>query len=266
MKIPVFDNFFFGAETFFALVTSVRHVWGAGFFGSGKTLLAVLLAAELVARGLVERVYSNIDIKGKAPIEEYVSQGGIYHSKNLRRSFLEGERFPIEDAAIVLDEAHLFLDTWKVAKDYMAALRKANLYMLMPSVWPPHLRLRSLEVRRTLNLYSFGVPGWWYQWSLTNGPTIAEKGTFLLWRPDRIFGVYNTADYPADDGGIIDAMAYTFKLDQIKKGRKGGTEFGYSGAYAGGSSTGGPDFGAIEDAINAIPDAGFFSNSNRRSR
>lgn len=267
MKIPVLDNFFFGAEVFFSLLKSFRIYWGAGGFGSGKTAVSVLVAAELVSRGLVDKVVSNIDIKGKSGVNDVVPDGCKYYSENLRKWYFPGQRLPLENAAIVLDEAHLFLDSWRVAKDYVSALRKANVYLLLPSIWPPHVRLRFLEVRRTLNLYAYGLPAWRYHWALTNG-TIAEQGHFNVFRPDRMFGIYNTADFPADDGGIVDAMRYTFGLDKDDDNEEG-QQTGRGRNRKNGNRKAGTesDLSAFEDAINSIPDSiAYFSGYGSRKR
>lgn len=223
MRLPFWDSWLYGGEIFTALLPSVRMVWIAGFYGSGKTVFATFLAAHLLHKRLVARVHSNIVIKGAEPVIQYVPGDSEYYSPYLeddygkKRRFGPGDMLPVEDAAIVFDEAGRFLKTWSESEDYVAALRKTNLYLFMPSIWPPVARLQVFEVRRTRNLYGFGIPAWEFTWYLTNGKSVAEKGRFYLWRPSRMFGVAHTFGWPKDDGGLVEALEWTFELDEIRE-------------------------------------------------
>lgn len=216
--MKVVPRFLF-ADVFLQLLPAYRMVWLAGPFGSGKTVLATILAQYLVEVGHVKRIVSNIPVSGSVPAVRRVPDGAAYYSKYLGRWYHGGDMLPLEDACILMDEAAAFMDDWSSAKDYVAALRKSNLYLLMPSVWSPANRLRAFEVRRTLNLYSFGLPAWRYSWFLVNGRTVAEKGAFVAVMPHRYFGISDTSAFPSDDGGIFDAISHTFKLDQLRANR-----------------------------------------------
>lgn len=177
---------FLWADSFLRLLAAYRVVWLSGRFGGGKTALAVWLSAWLVANKYAAHIVSNLPVEGRTdpcPV-------------------------PLKDSAILLDEAWMYVDTWNDVKSYAAFLRKMNLFLLMPSVWPPHPRLRILEVHRVFNGRVIGLPFWVYRWSLSMA-SIGEKGYFLLAWPERCFGFYDTEYIPKDDGGIVDAMSRT---------------------------------------------------------
>lgn len=175
---------FLMADAFLRMVANYRVVWLSGRFGGGKTSLAVWLAAWLVKNGYARRLVSNIPIVGRA----------------------DPPPVPINDSAVLLDESWMYVDSWDDVKAYAAFLRKANLYLLLPSVWAPHQRLRILECHRVFNGVVVGLPFWVYRWSLGMG-SISEKGYFMLWRPEKCFGLYDTEYIPKDDGGIMAAIA-----------------------------------------------------------
>lgn len=220
---------FFGADAFLRLLAAYRVVWLSGRFGGGKTSLGVWLAAWLTANKYAANIVSNIDISGRAfPVP-----------------------VPLKDSAIMLDEAWMYVDTWNDVKSYAAFLRKMNLYLIMPSVWPPHPRLRILEVHRIFNGRVVGLPFWVYRWSLSMA-SIGEKGFFALFYPERCFQFYDTEYIPKDDGGIVAAMASTIgelpESDGDKRGRKR-----RSGRQTAAASAGG--IGSVEEVARRLDDA-----------
>src|SRR5437763_1010542 len=137
MKKPLTNqSFFLGADTFFALLDGIRMVYIAGPFGSGKTLISTLIGAQLYHDKKVARFAANYPVKGAADLSERVPAGCKYYSRYLDCWFVENELLPLEDTYCSLDESHLFADHWYTARDYVAALRKTNLYLGMPSIWP----------------------------------------------------------------------------------------------------------------------------------
>ncbi len=186
---------FVNADDVMRLISAFRICWLSGRFGGGKTAGAIWIAGWLVQNGYAKKIVSNIPIKGAKKPD-----------------------VPLEDAVIILDEAWMYVDNWRDVKKYAAFLRKKNLYLIMPSVWPPNPRLRIIEVQRILNLYVAGLPIWIYRWNLYMG-SVKEKGRFGLWRPDRIFGMYDTEFIPTDDGGITRAINQTMKLTISKQGK-----------------------------------------------
>lgn len=208
---------FLGAGTFLALLAAYRVCWLSGRFGGGKTSLGVWIAAWLVANKYAGQIVSNMALRGATspcPV-------------------------PLVDAALLIDETWLYIDNWKDVKSYAAFLRKLNLYLIMPSVWPPHPRLRLLEVHRVFNARVIGLPVWVYRWSLSM-QSIGEKGYFMLWFPERVFKFYDSLSIPKDDGGIVAALAASVGLP------------GEGGKY--GSGQGAADSGDLSEAARRIDD------------
>jgi hypothetical protein len=220
--ISAFSGFLF-ADAFLRMVANYRVVWLSGRFGGGKTSLAVWIAAWLVRNHYAERLVSNIPITGR----------------------VDPPPVPINNTVILLDESWMYVDSWNDVKAYAAFLRKANLYLLLPSVWAPHSRLRILECHRVFNGVVIGLPFWVYRWSLGMA-SISEKGYFMLWRPERVFGLYDTEYIPRDDGGIVAAISAS--IGDLPDGRSDGTY----GRNRQGSAAGG---NAVEEYARRIDDA-----------
>ncbi len=233
---------FIGADTFLRLLAAYRVCWLSGRFGGGKTSLGVWLVSWLVANKYAAHICSNIDVTGRSfPVP-----------------------MPLKDAALLLDEAWMYIDTWNDVKSYAAFLRKMNLFLVMPSVWPPHPRLRILEVHRIFNGRVIGLPMWVYRWSLSMA-SIGEKGYFALLNPERCFKFYDTEYIPKDDGGIVRAMADTIgELPGSAGGNHGRKR--RSGGQAAAANVGGIEDIArrIDDAAERIEVAKRYTNTKRR--
>lgn len=185
----VFSPRFWLGGTFLRNVSFFRTLWLGGRYGGGKTSLAVLLADWLVSAGYAESVVCNFPC---------VLGTDANHLKVIR------------DAVIILDEAWMFLESWESVKQYAAFLRKQNLILLMPSVFPPHPKLRSLVCQRVFNGYGAGLPFWLFEYRLVAG-FVRDKGRFVFLSPDAVFGLYDTAHVVCDDGGIVEALNRTFE-------------------------------------------------------
>ena len=192
---------FVGHRLFWSNFTDFYTCFIAGGLGKGKTLLAFALAHLLVWEGYVDRVFSNIP----SLLTDQVSA-------------------PVVDACVIFDESWITLDSreWSggQANTYGAFLRKTNTYMVFPSRITIDKRFREFWVQRVFNAWVFGVPLWVYEWRLESGMT-RERGRFGLWRPERYFGLYDTAARPAGDGGISEALKLTNPvLDEFEKSAK----------------------------------------------
>lgn len=217
---------FVGADEFLGMLHAFRICWLSGRFGGGKTSLAVMLAAKLLADGKVERVVSNFDTSLSVKADG-----------------------PLYNAAIMLDESWIYLDDRSSVTEYAAFVRKFNHYLILPSVWPPHNRFTFLSVQRVFNAYVVGVPAWFYRWQL-GMRTVKEKGYFAVFNPSAVFGHYDTEFVPVDDGGISDAISQTAKSKGFSgKPNKIKEVFLSAGvaSYASG----------IEEAVDAVEDATF---------
>ena len=136
--------FLLNGTVFLRNLIGTRVLWLSGRYGGGKTLLAFALADWLIGNGYCKNCLSNID-------------------HELPR--LEAGERPW-NTVIVFDESWILLDArdWdrEVGRVFGAFLRKQNLYLLLPSVFPVDVRFRHFFVQRTVNFASLGIPAWVY--------------------------------------------------------------------------------------------------------
>lgn len=224
---------YIGATTFFRSFIGVRTLWLAGRFGGGKTLLAFGSAIWLYENGYADCIVSNIPSNLSVPIgdvwirkysrEEFEQRGdNRQYDTVVADQCPDGYRPGLANAAVVFDEAWILLDAreWKrqVGRTIGAYLRKYNLYLILPSVFPVDVRFRQFYCQRVLNLAVFGFPMWIYKWRLECG-LIDDGGTFGLWRPSALYGTYDHLATPSDDAGITDAMAQTQERGDVNLDR-----------------------------------------------
>lgn len=172
------------------MLNQFRIAWIMGGYGAGKTLACYELAWELIKSGRYRYIIGNSNSVWTDNPEDVVLRDGTF-----------------VDAIVILDEAGLFLRVNRDADRFLLGLRKLNITILCPSVLPPSSRLKVLQIQRTLNGLAFGLPAWFYQWRLSIGSQ-KEKDNFIIWKPQRIFGIYDTLDYPIDDLYISDWLSY----------------------------------------------------------
>lgn len=171
-----------GASTFWGMFTNFRVLLLEGRYGGGKTSLAFLLAAKLLAEGRVDNVVSNIPSS---------LTGGV-----------DGLSRP---SAIVLDESWIYIEGRKDALDYAGFVRKFEHFLILPSVFDINPRLSAFSCWRIFNAYSLGLPIWFYRWNLRK--RVKESGIFGVLNPKAIFGHYPTKFVAGTDGGIADELA-----------------------------------------------------------
>lgn len=179
---------FVGGSDFWNMLLAYRIVWIHGRYGAGKTSLAVMIAARLMAEGYIDQCWSNMPM--------------TFSSKPGSGSY--------DHVGIVLDEAWLYLETRRDVRDYAAFVRKFEHYLILPGIFPIHARLNFLRVQRIFNGYVVGFPAWFYRWRLKYAD-IKETGTFFIMNPTSIFGHYPTKFVPGDDGGISDEIVAVSK-------------------------------------------------------
>lgn len=168
-------------------VTLFRTLWLSGRYGGGKTALAVHLAFMLCKNDYAENIVSNIELAGTP-------------TAILTRDQL----FDLRDCAMVLDESWLMLGQGtsnSKVQEWLAYLRKSNLYMLLPSVMPLAKQVSHLVVERELSLMPLGLPLWIYRWRLTTGGTTKraqQLGRVYWYKPASVFNLYNHEDRPGE--------------------------------------------------------------------
>lgn len=178
------------------MLLNFRVVWVTGRYGAGKTSLAFLCGAKLLAEGYAENVISNIPC-----------------------SFGSGVDVLSRPSAIILDESWIYIEGRQDVYDYAGFVRKFNHYLLLPSVFPVHARLSYFSVQRVFNAYTLGIPAWWYRWNLRS-KDVKEQGYFGIFNPKAIFGHYPTDFVAGDDGGISSELATISKQAGYKGTRR----------------------------------------------
>lgn len=199
---------FLGGDLFWSMLLAYKTVWFMGRYGAGKTSLAVLCAARLLAEKRVEKIVSNIPMSFSTLIQppRYDENGEVvFESVEM-----------LLHAGILLDEAWMYVDDKQATMDYAGFVRKFDHYLLLPSVFPVNIRLSYFYVQRVFNGYTLGLPLWFYKWNINNRG-IKEKGYFAIRNPHAVFGHYPTDFVPGDDGFISDTLVGT----AVKSGFKG---------------------------------------------
>lgn len=174
----------------FNYVTLFRTLWLAGRFGGGKTALSVHLALLLCERDYAANIVSNVPFIGLGQPTAVLKQS---------------ELFDLSDTVMLLDEAWLMLGQGtsnKQVQEWLAYLRKSNLYVLLPSVMPLAKQVSNLVVERELSLTALGLPVWIYKWRLTTGSMTKKEqqyGRFPWFRPSSVFPMYDHNARPSED-------------------------------------------------------------------
>lgn len=202
---------FVGGDLFWNMLLAYKTVWFMGRYGAGKTSLAVICAARLLAEKRVEKIVSNIPLSFGTQIKPptYNEDGEV--------QFETVEK--LLHAGILLDEAWMYVDDRQATMDYAGFVRKFDHYLLMPSVFPVNVRLSYFYVQRVFNGYSIGLPFWFYKWNINNRG-IKEDGFFAIQNPTAVFGHYPTDFVPGDDGYISDTLVGTAVQSGFKGTRK----------------------------------------------
>lgn len=180
-----------------------RMIWLSGRFGGGKTSLAIYITLWLCSQSYARYVASNIPLFFGREIERRSLQ-------DLRRLGADGKP-EVHDTVILLDEAWQQLGSRKGhnAEAWLAYTRKANNFLLMPSVLPLAKEVQQLKCARTFNGMVFGVPLWYYWWRLGDGKKSedGDQGHFYWWHPSKVFPLYDHKGVPSEDYIIYDTWA-----------------------------------------------------------
>lgn len=178
------------ADIFMETFLNYRKIWIDGRYGGGKTALAVMMSYWMLEKGFADYLVSNIPVA-------FASN--------------PWEIFPDDDdrlnTVVLLDEGGLFLRTSSDVDDYLAFLRKSNVYLIVPSVKAPSMDLREFSVWRNFNAKRVGFNVWIYNYILKTGNG-KDKDKFYWRDPPEIYGLYDTDARPVDDAGISDWLIY----------------------------------------------------------
>jgi hypothetical protein len=165
-----------------------RTCWLGGRYGGGKTAISFRLAHDLVKDWGFRYIVSNCRSVWNTSADKVELRDGRF-----------------VDAVIILDEGGMFLDSTRLAKEWLAYLRKLNIILIVPSVLPPALILRRMVIQRTFNFQPFGLPVWRFTWKLDNGMT-QQKDHFWWVNFSEIFGIYDTLGMPSEASYILGFM------------------------------------------------------------
>jgi len=198
---------FIGGGLFWDMFLAYRILWASGRFGAGKTSLAVLVMARLLAEKRISRVISNIPLSFASPID----QADILDIIKEKKAMI--------DTGILLDEAWIYVEDRKSVLDYAGFVRKFNHFLALPSVFPIHPRLSFFSVQRIFNGYSIGLPAWFYKWTINNRG-VRENGHFAVYHPVAVFGSYPSDYVPGDDARISEVVALSAQVSGFKGTRK----------------------------------------------
>lgn len=173
-----------GADVALSMLKTFRVVWIGGQPGAFKTALAFRLGYALLEKGFCRYLVSNTRSVWRDDPNKVELKGGV-----------------LVDAVMILDEGGMFLKTGRDADSFISFLRKMNIVLIIPSVMPPTGRVRYLSIQRLMTLRTIGIPALIYNMQLDYG-NVHESFKFVWWRPEEIFGVYDTSGAPSDDAGL----------------------------------------------------------------
>lgn len=176
------------SENTIGYCSGFRVLWLRGRYGSGKTLAAFRIAHQLKLQGRVRYILSNCASVWNDNPEDVVL---IESAPNVWTA----------DAVIVMDEAGMFMHDTREAREYLAYMRKINVILLLASVLAPAPVVRSVSIKRMFNFERIGVPLWVFETKVIDGEQV-DRERWAFWQPSEMFGIYNTAAFPADDDGI----------------------------------------------------------------
>lgn len=189
-----------------------RMVWIAGRFGGGKTALAVYICMWLCEKGYARYIASNVKL-GFGTVVRTVSASDLrYHDCN---------GFAFRDTVILMDESWQVLGKGASRKqviEWLAFMRKANNFLIMPSVLPLVAEVNVLKVERIFNGLALGIPVWLYRWNLGDYRRGGDRGHYLLRNPSQVFGLYDTAQIPSEDFTIYDTWRQEAEDNRFESG------------------------------------------------
>lgn len=176
-----------------------RVAWFRGRFGRYKTFVASLLGKHLLDSGVVNGIWSNI------PVRDAIGPN-VYDAKH---------KYILYDESWQTLDARTF-NTNKT-KEWGAFLRKNNLYLALPSVWPVDLRFKSFFVEMMFDLTQFGIPALLCRWGVDLG-YVKDGTSFWVFNPKSHYGYYDHLYQPHHDGMLLEVLAQAQEYDALKKG------------------------------------------------
>jgi hypothetical protein len=192
---------FINAGAVMSVLDMYRIIWISGRFGGHKTSLAFKIFDQFYGpRGY--RLISNAVSVWTEPELKNVLPDDDGHLK----------------AFVLFDEGGLYFNTSQQVKQIAAYAAKMDCTYVIPSYWPPTRAAQIINIQPVISLKAAGIPCIIYQWKVDCGG-MHDKGHFVWWKPQEIYGIYSRQNPGAEPEEIIDWL-----VDQTDSYRK---RFGY---------------------------------------
>lgn len=179
-----------------------RLCWINGRFGSGKTSVAYMLVKNYLDKGY--RLITN---------NRCVWADDMADVKPLPDGKLK--------CIVILDEGGLEFKANRQIEMVAAYAAKMDVMYIIPSYFPPARAAQVLTVQAVFNFKSAAIPLVVYKWRIRIGGNFDDKGFFLWWRPNEIYGIYSRSDPGAKSRKIV-----SWIVEQTEAYRK---HWGYEG-------------------------------------
>lgn len=173
------------ASPILGIIKSYRLLWIGGRFGGHKTSLAYKISQLFLDDGY--RLVANNRSVWADDIEklDFIGQGDESVLKSV----------------VLLDEGGLFFKSSRQIEMIAAYARKMDNIYILPSFFPPTRSAQVVTIQPVFNFKAAGLPLIVYKWAVKLS-AFKDSGTFLWWRPNEIYGIYDTKD-PGDYAGEI---------------------------------------------------------------
>lgn len=172
------------ASGFVGIVSYYRLVWVCGRFGGHKTSLCYQVAKTFLEQGY-RLVSNNASIWRDDMDNVKLDENGHLH------------------CVVILDEGGLEFKASKQIEMIAAYAAKMDVIYMIPSFFPPTRSAQVLTVQPLFALKSAGLPAVVYRWRVRLAG-FEDKGNFIWWYPDEIYGIYSRQDPGAKTGKIVE--------------------------------------------------------------
>jgi hypothetical protein len=172
---------------FLGTLRNFRIAWIGGRYGGGKTAISVRLAYEFYQKGWCKHILANFPCVLATDLDKLDE---------------------LRDCFIILDEAGAWMKEGEFQR-IVAFLRKRNLTVVFPSVLPPPIKARTLNIVRGINYNTIGINAWEYRMNL-DYMRVKEQAKLFWFNPKEVFGLWDTSYVTIDSEGIVPFIEKAF--------------------------------------------------------